>query len=205
MDHSFLEHAVLALQRGGVVAFPTETVYGIGCSMLCEKAIERVYMIKGRDKTKPLSLLLVGLFQVPLVASAIPDSFYLLAKRFLPGPLAVVLKKHPLLSSSITSGRDSVAIRISSHPIAQKLVAMVGSPLATTSANLSGRPSLTSGQLVAEQLGEVVDFVVEGGETEYGVESTILSLEDPQKPRCLRVGAIPIDLLAAYLQQTISL
>lgn len=202
---SYLERAATLLQEGAVVAFPTETVYGLGCSMLNEAGIEKIYAVKHRDKKKPLSLLVGEVYQVKQIASFIPETFYLLAHKFLPGPLTIILKKHPALPFLLTGGKDSVAIRISSHPIARKLVQLVGCPLATTSANLSRQPSATHPKHVFEDLNGAIDAIIDGNETEYGIESTILSLEDPKKPCCLRIGAVPIEELTACLKQPISL
>ncbi|MBF5058850.1 L-threonylcarbamoyladenylate synthase [Candidatus Neptunochlamydia vexilliferae] len=185
-----LEAAARKLQQGGLVAFPTETTYGLGAIILNVPAIERLFAAKGRPADRSLPVQVANIEQVKFVAKDLPSEVFALAKRFLPGPLTLVLKKHPNLCSKVTAGKETVAIRIPSDPIALRLIELTGCPLAVPSANQSGKPSPTTAAHVLEDLNGLIEGIVDGGETELGIETTILSLEDPMKPTILRVGAI---------------
>lgn len=187
-----IEAAAEMVLRGGVVAFPTDTVYGIGCHFQIEEAAERIYDIKGRAKDKPLQLILPHVSDVRLVARDIPDIFWRLAESLLPGGLTLILTKADSVPSSITSGGETVAVRVPNSPIVRSLALAVGVPLAATSANLSGMPSPTTAQEVREQLGDRVDMIIDGGPTDLGKESTILDLTS-RPPAILREGAISVD------------
>ncbi|MEM7174906.1 MAG: L-threonylcarbamoyladenylate synthase [Chlamydiota bacterium] len=187
---ALLERASKRLQQGGLVAFPTETVYGLGASIFHSGAVHALYAVKGREKTHPLPIQLAYFNQLQFVAAAIPPQFHLLAKFFLPGPLTLVVSRHPRVSPLISAGLDSVAVRFPSNCIAQRLIELTGCPLAVPSANVTGKPSPTCAAHVLEDFSGRIDVVVDGGDTEAGIESTVLSLEDPAQPKILRVGAI---------------
>ncbi len=185
-----LEKAARLLQQGGLVAFPTETVYGLGANILDERALQRVYDVKGRASTKSLPILLGHIGQVQFVAHDIPEQFFALAKAFSQDPLTIILKKKTSLNRVITGDKDSVALRLSSHPVAKRLSQLTGCPLALTSANLSGKPSATKASHVLEDFNGKIEAILDGGSTEFGLESTIISLENPKTPTILRQGAL---------------
>jgi L-threonylcarbamoyladenylate synthase len=177
------------LRKGELVAFPTETVYGLGAPIFNPEAMAKIYLAKGRPSDNPLIAHIASLDQIDLIARDIPPAFYLLAKKFFPGPLTVVLKKHPSVPSIVSGGLDTIAIRMPSHPIAQELIKAVGQPLVAPSANLSGKPSSTTVQHVVNDFEGKIEAVIDGGPTEYGVESTVVSLV--AEPCLLRLGAVP--------------
>ncbi|MCB1082446.1 MAG: threonylcarbamoyl-AMP synthase [Chlamydiia bacterium] len=187
-DLKGLEAPSRKLQQGGIVAFPTETTYGLGTSILNEDAIKRLFEVKGREETRALPVLIANLDQLRFVVSEYPEEAKALAEEFLPGPLTIVMKKHPNLSPLITGGKESVAVRFSSDPIARRLVEMTGCPLASPSANMTGKPSSIQASHVLEDFNGKVDGIVDGGVAKYGMESTLISLEDPSRPTILRFG-----------------
>ena len=180
--------AAEVLQKGELVAFPTETVYGLGAPIFNPDAIRKIYLAKGRPSDNPLIAHISSLDQIPQVARDIPPEFYLLAKAFFPGPLTVVLKRHLLVPSIVSGGLDTIAVRMPSHLIAQELIKAAGQPIVAPSANLSGKPSSTTAQHVIDDFEGKIEAVIDGGATEYGVESTVVSLV--AEPCLLRLGAI---------------
>lgn len=199
-----LEKAAYYLQNGGLVAFPTETVYGLGASIFHARALEAIYEVKGREAARPLSLQLACREQLPLVAAAIPPRFEVLARHFLPGPLTVVVQRHPRIPALVSAGRPSIAIRLSADPIARRIVELTGCPLAVPSANMTGKPSPTCAAHALEDLNGRIQAIVDGGETPCGLESTVLSLENPKAPTLLRLGAIAQAEIEAVLGQSIA-
>ncbi len=185
-----LESGVRLLQLGEVVAIPTETVYGLAGIAVNAGAVEKVLRLKGREKGGALTLLISSLDQLQFLASDLPPLFHKFAHAFLPGPLTLIVKKHPEFNSPLTGGLETVAIRYSSHPIAQKIVQMAGAPLVLPSANKVGHPSPTSANHVLEDFGGEIPAVIDGGTTTFGLDSTILSLENPMRPTLLRTGVI---------------
>lgn len=185
-----LEGAARKLQQGGLVAFPSETVYGLGATILNEGALKKLYQVKERSKDCSLPIHIANLSQLQFVAADIPIEAYALAKEFLPGPLTLILKKSPNLSPLITGGKETIAIRISSDPIARRLIELTGCPLAVPSANQSGKPSPTKASHVLEDFNGKIEGLVDGGETQFGMESTLISLEDPMRPTLYRFGVI---------------
>lgn len=186
-----LESAARKLQQGGLVAFPSETVYGLGAAILNEGAIKRLYQVKERPEDRALPIQVANLSQLQFVAIDIPSEAHALAKEFLPGPLTLILKKSLNLSPLITGGKETVAVRISSDPIARRLIELTGCPLAVPSANQSGKPSPTKASHVLEDFNGKIEALVDGGETRLGMESTLISLEDPVNPTLYRFGMIP--------------
>ena len=178
------------LQQGGLVAFPTETVYGLGASVLDIEAIKRLYAVKQREPTHSFPIHVANMEQLRLVVSEIPDEAYILAEHFLPGPLTYILKKNEALSPLVTGGKKTVAIRMSSDPIARRLVELTGCPLAVPSANITGKPSSTKASHVLEDFNGLIEGIVDGGEVEYGMESTLLNLANPCSPEILRFGLV---------------
>jgi L-threonylcarbamoyladenylate synthase len=184
-----LRAAAARLRRGDLVAFPTETVYGLGANALDAKAVAKIFAAKGRPADNPLIVHVSDERMLRKVIRRLPTLASRLAVRFWPGPLTIVLSKKSSVPFLVTAGLDTVAVRMP-QGIARDLVAAAGVPIAAPSANVSGRPSPTSARHVAEDFPEV--FVLDGGPTKHGVESTVIAL-DP--PRILREGAIPGDFL----------
>ncbi len=177
------------LQKGELVAFPTETVYGLGAPIFNPEACAKIYLAKGRPSDNPLIAHISSLDQIHQIAREIPPEFFLLAKVFFPGPLTVVLKKHPSVPSIVSGGLDTIAVRMPSHLIAKQLIEAVGQPIVAPSANLSGKPSSTTAEHVINDFEGKIRAVIDGGPTEYGIESTVISLV--AKPCLLRLGAVP--------------
>jgi L-threonylcarbamoyladenylate synthase len=183
-----VEKGVAILKQGGVVAFPTDTVYGLGASIAIDTAVEKVYRIKGRPRNIALPLLLADFAQLETVAISIPTSARLLAERFWPGPLTLVLLKPDSVPDIVSGGNKTVAIRIPDHTIPTALARGIGTAIIGTSANLSGKPSALTAEEVRNQLGNRVDFIIEG-ECPGGRESTVVDLSG-ETPVILREGAI---------------
>ena len=184
-----LEKAVSALNRGGLVAFPTDTLYALGAHAFMEEAISRVYEAKGRPQGMALPLLLSGPGEIDRVAVNVPQAAWDLAERFWPGAVTMVLYKAPSVSSTITGGRDTVAVRVPSHPLALALMEGVGAPLTGTSANRSGWPDPVTAEVVRQHLGEAVDVVLDEGPCTLAVSSTIVDMT-AETPKIVRAGAI---------------
>ena len=181
--------AVEIILKGGIVAFPTDTVYGLGACASNEQAIERVYELKKRPRNMALPLLLGNVSQIGEVAENVSQVAWLLARHFLPGALTLVLPKSDSLPDIITAGGGTIAVRIPAHPVPVALSEGIGAPIVGTSANLSGKPSaLTAGDVYA-QFGDNIDLVIDGGRCPGGRESTIVDAIG-ETPVILREGAI---------------
>ena len=183
-----IEQAIAILKRGGIVAYPTDTVYGLGANAGNDDAVARVYEAKGRPRHLALPLLLADISQIKDVARDVPDLAWCLAKRFLPGSLTLVLHKASSVSSVVAGGGDKIAVRVPDHPVPIALIRGLGAPITGTSANLSGSPSLLTAEEVYRQMGERVDFIIDG-RCPGGIDSTVLDLTG-DVPRVLREGAI---------------
>lgn len=197
-----LSLAIAYLKNGEPVVFPTETVYGLGAPIFNEAAIQRVFQIKGRPSDNPLIAHIALLEDAKRLAEGLGTQFYTLASLFWPGPLTIVLKKRPEVPSIVSAGRPSIAIRMPSHTTARRLIEAVGEPLVAPSANLSGRPSPTRVIDVLEDLDGKVCCVIDGGECEVGIESTVISLIS-SKPVLLRPGKITKEALEDALEQKV--
>ena len=184
-----LERGISILKRGGIVAFPTDTVYGLGAGMSIRRAVERVYVVKERPRNRPLPLLLADTSQITKVAYPVPPIAWLLIHNFLPGALTVVLHKSDSVSDVITGKGVTVALRIPAHPIPVALARSLGTPIVGTSANLSGRPSPLIADEVCSQFGDKIDLVIDGGRCPGGKESTVVDVTG-ERPIVLREGAI---------------
>ncbi|MDD4715498.1 MAG: L-threonylcarbamoyladenylate synthase, partial [Oscillospiraceae bacterium] len=186
------------LRAGGLVAFPTETVYGLGADGLNERAVRRIFEAKGRPSDNPLILHVTGAGELERYCMEIPDCAYVLAKRFWPGPLTMVLKRRPIVPDATTAGLNSVAMRCPNHPVAQALLSAAGIPVAAPSGNLSGRPSPTRFSHVMEDRNGRIEGIVDGGDCSVGVESTIVDLT-VRPPRLLRPGGVSLEALREVL------
>ena len=186
------------LQDGGVAAIPTETVYGLAADALNPEAVAKIFEAKGRPADNPLIVHIVDLKDLPKLAREIPQAMYDLAEAFWPGPLTVILKKQDCVPLITTGGLETVAIRFPSDPVAQAIIRESGLPLAAPSANRSGSPSPTNARRCVEDLTGRVDAIVDGGECQVGVESTVLTLAGG-KPRLLRPGYVTVEQLREVL------
>jgi L-threonylcarbamoyladenylate synthase len=191
-DPRVIEDAALILKSGGIVAFPTETVYGLGAVYHMVEAVRKVFLAKRRPMDNPLILHVSRVSQVFELAVDVPVEASELFKKFWPGPLTLVLPKSARVPGEVTGGLGKVAVRMPAHNVALRLIEAVGAPIAAPSANLSGRPSPTTAQHVLEDLGESIDGVIDAGETLYGVESTVIDLT-VSPPVLLRPGSVPVE------------
>ena len=196
---SDLLHAAEMLRAGGLVVFPTETVYGLGGNGLDANAAEKIYAAKGRPSDNPLIIHIAKPEDAELYAHT-SETYYRLARAFMPGPLTVILPKRDNIPFATTGGLDTVAVRCPSHPVAHRLIELAGIPIAAPSANLSGKPSPTSAAHVAQDMDGRVDMILDGGECEIGLESTIVKL-DGDALTLLRPGAVTYDALCMVCEQ----
>jgi L-threonylcarbamoyladenylate synthase len=197
-DAATIADAADVLRRGGLVAFPTETVYGLGANALDRQAVGRIFAAKGRPASDPLIVHIAELAQLETVARDVPPLAYELAAEFWPGPLTLILRRSEAIPLNVSAGTETVGVRMPRHPVALALLRAAGLPVAAPSANLFARPSPTSAQHVLEDLRGRVDVVLDGGATDIGVESTVLDLVS-ETPRVLRPGGIPLEQLQARL------
>jgi len=184
-----VENGIAILRNGGLVAFPTDTVYGLGACFDNLDAVERIYRVKKRPRNMALPLLLADISQIMEVAVSVPPVAWLLARRYLPGGLTLVLPRAKSVPDMVTGGDETVAVRIPDHPVTIALIKGLGAPIIGTSANISGRPSTLTADEVRSQLGDKVDMVIDGGRCKGGIESTIIDIIG-DVPRLLREGAI---------------
>lgn len=194
IDREVISRAADCLRRGGLVAFPTETVYGLGVHALDRAAVRRLFDAKGRPSNDPLIVHVARFDDARQLASEVPPIAVTLAQRFWPGPLTLVVHRSSAVPSEVTAGLDTVAIRIPAHPIAHALLTASGLPVAAPSANRFSRPSPTRASHVLEDLNGRIDMVLDGGPTDVGVESTVLDLTSVP-PTVLRPGAVGIEAL----------
>lgn len=182
------------LRRGGLVAFPTETVYGLGADGLKEEAARKIYEAKGRPSDNPLIIHIADLKALEILAEEVPEKAQRLAKKFWPGPLTMIFRKSSRVPKGTTGGLDTVAVRMPAHPLALELIRISGVYIAAPSANTSGRPSPTCAEHVYEDLNGKIDMILDGGRVEIGIESTILDVTSGI-PVILRPGFITKEML----------
>jgi len=190
------------IRRGGLVAFPTETVYGLGANALDAVAITHIFEAKQRPANDPIIVHIASPQQLDQIALEVPTAAYDLAQSFWPGPLTLVLMKRPAIPDNVTAGRQTVAIRLPDHPVARALLENAGVPIGAPSANRFSRPSPTTAAHVLADLDGHVDVVLDAGSTRIGVESTIIDMtSDP--PQVLRPGGVAIEALRAILPDVV--
>lgn len=199
-DVLLIQEAAKALQEGQLVAFPTETVYGIGANALKIEVVKRIYEAKGRPSDNPLIVHIGGPEEVARYATDIPEVAYPLMARFWPGPLTMIFKKKPLIPDEITGGLKTVGLRVPGHPLARAIIKTSGLPIAAPSANLSGKPSPTEAAHVIEDLMGRVDLIVDGGSADIGLESTVLDMTTTP-PMILRPGGVTRAMLEEVIGQ----
>jgi L-threonylcarbamoyladenylate synthase len=197
-DSHAISLAAQAVAAGRLVAFPTETVYGLGANALDEAAVDRIFVAKRRPHSDPLIVHVASPNQVADIARDVPPAALRVGAAFWPGPLTLVLRRGERTAANVSGGRDTVAVRIPDHPIAQALLVASGLPIAAPSANLFSRPSPTTAQHVLDDLDGRVDIVLDGGPTTIGLESTVIDMtQDP--PRLLRPGGASAEALLKLL------
>ena len=197
-DPAALAPAAECLRRGGLVAFPTETVYGLGAHALDRAAVRKVFAAKGRPANDPLIVHVDDIARMQALVRDVPAAARPLAARFWPGPLTLVLRRSERVPDEVTAGLGTVAVRVPAHPVARALLIAAGVPVAAPSANLFSRPSPTRASHVMDDLAGRIDLVVDGGATQVGVESTVLDLSG-EVPTILRPGAVSIEMLCEIL------
>jgi len=196
INAKIMDRAGSVIARGGLVAFPTETVYGLGANALDASACDRIFEAKGRPHDNPLIVHVLNPKDCSLYAETeASDLFPILAERFMPGPLTVILPKKEIIPDSVTVGLSTVALRCPSHPIARELIASAGVPIAAPSANISGKPSPTTFAHIENDLVGRADVLLDGGDCIIGLESTIISLCSESEIKLLRPGAVTVEML----------
>ena len=200
--NKILNYPAKVLKEGGLVAFPTETVYGLGCNAMDEEAITKIFEVKGRPGDNPL---IIHISKIEMLDALVKDYNGIVKKvisKFWPGPLTIVFKSSDLVPSIVTAGLDTVAVRMPSSAIAQKLIEMADVPVAAPSANLSGKPSPTSVKHVIDDLSGKIECIIDGGDCEVGLESTVLDMSSDQ-PTILRPGGVTIEALRKVIPRVI--
>ena len=193
--HEQVRVGVGLLRDGGVVAIPTDTLYGLAACAFDARAVRRVFTLKGRPRGMALPLLLAEPDDIGRYASHVSDPTWALVERFMPGPLTLVLRKAPHIPDVVTAGMDTVALRVPDHPVPRALARALGAPITGTSANRSGQPALETAEAVRDEFGDDLDYVIDDDGTPCGLASTLLDLSG-DLPRVLRPGAIALSKLA---------
>jgi L-threonylcarbamoyladenylate synthase len=198
VDDAVLEGAVRCLLEGGLVAFPTDTLYGLAAAASNDPAVKRLFEVKGRPPDRALPVLIQSIDDAEVVAIDIAPGARILMEAFWPGGLTLVLPRHPAFRSLALAGGETVAVRVPDHSVALELIRRLREPITGTSANLSGMPGPRTADDVRRQLGDRVDLIVDGGPCPGGIESTVVDCTvDP--PRLLREGAVPAERITAAL------
>lgn len=199
-----IQAAVALLRAGGTVAFPTETVYGLGADASNPLAVQKVFKIKGRPSNHPLIVHIAAASQLPIWTHDIPDAAWLLAETFWPGPLTLILQRSGQVPNEVTGGQNTVGLRVPDHPIAANLLSAFGGGIAAPSANRFGQVSPTTAQHVQEKLGSKVDMILDGGPCRIGVESTIINVTH-ERAILLRPGGLLVEAIENTLNQKVLL
>ena len=198
LEFEIIQAAAGIIKKGGLVAFPTETVYGLGASALNRQAVQRVFQAKGRPVDNPLTLHVADMKTAFAYVKDVPVEAFAMAKAFWPGPLTLVLPLHGDLPTEVTGGRQALGVRMPDHPVALALIKQSGVPLVAPSANLSGRPSPTTAEHVLQDLSGRIEAVLDGGPAGWGLESTVLDFTR-EKPLLLRPGVLTQEDLAPFM------
>ncbi|MBR5317349.1 MAG: threonylcarbamoyl-AMP synthase [Lachnospiraceae bacterium] len=198
IDETVLQEAGRIIKEGGLVAFPTETVYGLGGDALNKESSRKIYEAKGRPSDNPLIVHICNMHDLKPIVEEIPEDVYRLAEAFWPGPLTIIMKKSALVPKETTGGLETVAVRMPSHPVALKFIEYAGGYVAAPSANVSGRPSPTRAKYVIEDMTGRIDMILDGDGIDIGLESTIVDMTG-EIPMILRPGYITLDMLEKVL------
>ena len=197
-DAEKIKIAADIIRNGGLAAIPTETVYGLAGNALMKEASKKIYAAKGRPSDNPLIVHISDISELGSIVKEIPEKAALLAEHFWPGPMTMIFKKADIVPYETTGGLDTVAVRFPSHPVAMMIIREAGVPVAAPSANISGRPSTTSGEHCIEDLSGRVEAIVDGGSSDIGLESTIIDVTG-DTPQLLRPGAVTKEMLENVL------
>lgn len=203
LNENQLEIAVKLIRDGEVVGIPTETVYGLGADASDENAVRKIFEAKGRPADNPLIVHLADFSEAERYTSYIPELARKLADKFCPGPFTIVLPKNDSIPMVTSGGLDTVGIRIPSHPVMHRLIELSGRPIAAPSANISGYPSPTSAQHVMRDMNGKISAVVDGGQSKFGVESTVVSVENGDTVRILRPGCVTKEMILEVCENVI--
>ncbi|NLC53138.1 MAG: threonylcarbamoyl-AMP synthase [Firmicutes bacterium] len=196
IDQTALARAATILRQGGLVAFPTETVYGLGADIYNRDSVKKIFTVKGRPGDNPLIVHIYHWEQMTELAREVPETAKVLAQQFWPGPLTMILPKKEEIPAEVSAGLPTVAIRLPAHPVAEELLRQTGLPVAAPSANTSGRPSPTRSSHVIADLDGKIELIIDAGPTGVGIESTVLDVTGP-KLRILRPGGVTREMLEA--------
>jgi L-threonylcarbamoyladenylate synthase len=198
-EEQIIAKAAEILAAGSIIAYPTETFYGLGADATNEKAIQKIFAVKGRNFKNPVALIIGQPDDIHPLVQDIPETAKILMAAFWPGALTIVFSAADIVSPLLTAGSGKIGLRVSSHPIAQKIVQKIKRPLTATSANLTGMPECSLASEVAQQIGDKIDVIVDGGQTQGGKASTIIDVTcDP--PVILREGAIGRKTIEKYVE-----
>nr|WP_304188823.1 L-threonylcarbamoyladenylate synthase [Rhodothermus marinus]MBO2491959.1 threonylcarbamoyl-AMP synthase [Rhodothermus marinus] len=196
-----VHEAAALIRRGELVAFPTETVYGLGADAFNPEAVRKIFEAKGRPLDNPLIVHIVHLDQLAHLVRDVPEAARRFMERFFPGPLTLVLPRHPDVPDEVTAGLPTVGVRMPRHPVAQAFLEACGTPVAAPSANRSGRPSPTRWEAVYADLNGRIACILQGDRSDMGLESTVVDCTGPV-PIVLRAGAVPLEALRAVVPET---
>lgn len=197
-----IERAVAIIQNGGVVGLPTETVYGLGANAFDSSAVEKIFEAKGRPKDNPMIVHVSSIDEVYPLVKEFPEKARKLAEKYWPGPLTIIMPKSDKVPARTSGNLDTVAVRMPSHPVMRKVIERSGCPIAAPSANLSGSPSPTNAKYVFDDMDGRIELILDGGECEVGLESTVITLAT-EKPRLLRPGGITPEQLEEVLGEIV--
>lgn len=195
-----LKKAAEIIKAGGLVGFPTETVYGIGADAFNEEAVKNIFKAKGRPVDNPLIVHISNFNMIDRLVTNIPDSARILMDAFMPGPITLIMQKSEIVNNTVTGGLNTVAIRFPSHPAARKLIELANTPIPAPSANLSGKPSPTIAKHVADDMTGRIDAIIDGGECSEGLESTVVDCTG-DIPVILRPGIITLEDIREYIPE----
>ncbi|MHA1647125.1 MAG: L-threonylcarbamoyladenylate synthase [Promethearchaeota archaeon] len=197
-DPKKLKEAANIIQNGDIVGFPTETVYGLGGSIYSDDAIKKIFQAKGRPMDNPLIVHISSMEMLKDLVLEIPENVQKICEHYWPGPLTILFRKSPIVADSVTAGLPTVAIRMPSHPIAKSFIEVAGVPIAAPSANSSGRPSPTTAEHVYHDLHGKIPYIIDGGKTNFGVESTVIDVHR-NPPMILRPGGMNYEDLVSFI------
>jgi len=198
-EKNLIKKSAEIIKKGGLVAFPTETVYGLGANALDKNAVKKIFQVKKRPLDNPIIVHIADFKDLTKLAKKIPKEAQILAKKFWPGPLTLILFKKKIVPDEVTAKTKTVAIRMPDNKVALALIKASRVPIAAPSANLAGRPSPTTARAVFEDLGDKIDLILDGGKTKIGIESTVVDLTT-KPPLLLRPGGIPFEQLKRILK-----